>query len=41
VRDERLAGGNHVEALEAPARIVKRIAAFVGEIDAPSLKEAA
>ena len=41
VRDERLAGGNHVEALEAPARIAARIAAFVGEIDAPSLKEAA
>jgi pimeloyl-ACP methyl ester carboxylesterase len=41
VRDERLPGGNHVEALESPARIVQRIAAFVREHDARTLKEAA
>jgi pimeloyl-ACP methyl ester carboxylesterase len=34
VNDERLPGGTHVEALESPARIVRRIAQFVGEIDA-------
>lgn len=44
VRDERLPGGNHVEALESPARIVARIAGFLADVDprvrAP-LKEAA
>jgi len=34
VRDERLPGGNHVEALESPARVVGRIARFVAEVDA-------
>lgn len=33
VRDERLAGGTHVEALEAPARIVARIAGFIAGRD--------
>ena len=41
VRDERLSGGNHVEALESPARIVARIAAFLAEVDALALREAA
>ena len=44
VRDERLEGGNHVEALEQPARIVARVVRFLGAIDArfgASLREAA
>lgn len=41
VRDERLPRGNHVEALESPARIAARIAAFVRDAGGRSLKEAA
>lgn len=33
VRDERLPGGNHVEALESPSRIVERVVRFLGEVD--------
>ena len=44
VRDERLPGGNHVEALESPARIVDRVVRFLADVDArtaPALMEAA
>jgi pimeloyl-ACP methyl ester carboxylesterase len=44
VRDERLGGGNHVEALESPGRIVARVAAFLATVDARDaarIKEAA
>jgi hypothetical protein len=41
VRDERLLHGNHVEALESPARIVARVTSFIGEIESIALREAA